>query len=78
MECVALYDERKWVIIGNEKDGMKPQDVQYAQALKPPYHLGNSMKGIRATEKNTKVFVVMHEEVTVVLNRCQFVVGRGI
>ena len=52
VECVALYDERKWVIIGKEKDGMKPQDVQYAQALKPSYHLasfskmaGNSTKG---------------------------------
>ena len=57
---------------------MKPQDVQYAQALKLPYHLGNSTKGISATKKNTKVFVVMQGEVTVVLNRSQVVVGRGI
>eukprot|EP00092_Neocalanus_flemingeri_P017025 GFUD01018413.1.p2 GENE.GFUD01018413.1~~GFUD01018413.1.p2 ORF type:complete len:202 (+),score=54.48 GFUD01018413.1:181-786(+) len=84
VECVAPYDEHKWVNIGKEKDGMKPQDVQYAQALKPPYHLasflklaGNSTKGISATDKNTMVFVVMQGEVTVVLNTSQFVVGRG-
>ena len=77
VECVAPYDEQKWVNIGKEKDGMKPQDVQYAQALKLPYHLGNSTKGISATKKNTKVFVVMQGEVTVVLNTSQFVVGRG-
>ena len=84
VECVAPYDEHKWVSIGKEKDGMKPQDVQYAQALKPPYHLasflkmsGNSTKGISATDKNTMVFVVMQGEVTVVLNTSQFVVSKG-
>jgi len=84
VECVAPYDEQKWVNIGKEKDGMKPQDVQYSQALKPPYHLasflkmaGNSTKGISVTDKNTMVFVVMQGEVTVVLNTSQFVVGRG-
>lgn len=84
VECVSPYDEQKWVSIGKEKDGMKPQDVQYSQALKPPYHLasflkmaGNSTKGISMTDKNTMVFVVMQGEVTVVLNTSQFVVGRG-
>jgi len=84
VECVAPYDEQKWVNIGKEKDGMKPEDVQYSQALKPPYHLasflkmaGNSTKGISVTDKNTMVFVVMQGEVTVVLNTSQFVVGRG-
>eukprot|EP00091_Calanus_sinicus_P012082 TRINITY_DN27314_c0_g1_i1.p1 TRINITY_DN27314_c0_g1~~TRINITY_DN27314_c0_g1_i1.p1 ORF type:complete len:120 (-),score=25.71 TRINITY_DN27314_c0_g1_i1:36-395(-) len=41
VECVAPYDEHKWVSIGKEKDGMRPQDVQYAQALQPPYHLAS-------------------------------------
>jgi len=84
VECVAPYDEQKWVNIGKEKDGMKPQDVQYAQALKPPYHLasflkmaGNSSKGISATDKNTMVFVVLGGEVTVVLNTSQFEVRKG-
>merc|ERR1712098_13630 len=84
VECVAPYDEQKWVNIGKEKDGMKPQDVQYAQALKPPYHLasflkmaGNSTKGISATDKNTMVFVVLGGEVTVVLNTSQFEVRKG-
>ena len=84
VECVAPYDELRWTNIGKEEDGMKPQDVQYAQALRPPYHLastlrlaGNSSKGISATNKNTFVFVVMKGELTIVLNTSQFVVRRG-
>ena len=66
VECVSPYDEEEWVNIGKEKKVMKPQDVQYAQALKPPYHLasflkmaGNSTKGTSSTVKNTLVFAVM-------------------
>ena len=84
VECVAPYDEQKWANIGKEKDGMKPEDVQYSLALKPPYHLasflkmaGNSTKGMSVTDKNTMIFVVMQGEVTVVLNTTQFVVSRG-
>ena len=65
-----------WVIIGKDKDLMKPQDVQYAQALNPPYHLasfskmaGNSTKGKSATDKNSMVFVVKAaQEVSVSLS----------
>ena len=84
VDCVAPYDEHRWVIIDEEKDGMKTRYVHYVQALKPRYHLasflnmaGNSLKGISATDKNTMVFVVMQCEVTVVLSTSQFVVSRG-
>ena len=84
VECVAHYEELRWTNIGKEEDGMKPQDIQYANALRPPYHLastlklaGNSSKGISATNKNTFVFVVMKGELTIVLNTSQFVVRRG-
>ena len=30
---------RRWVNIGKERDGMAPDAVQYARALRPPYHL---------------------------------------
>ena len=72
VDCLAPYDELCWTNIGKEEDGMKPQDVQYAQALRPPHHLAsslklakNSSKGISATNQNTIVFVVMKGEVTV-------------
>ena len=29
----------RWVNIGKERDGMTPDAVQYARALRPPYHL---------------------------------------
>ena len=29
----------RWVNIGKERDGMAPDAVQYARALRPPYHL---------------------------------------
>jgi hypothetical protein len=41
---------------------MKPDAVQYARALRPPYHLlsflrikGSSTKGMSCTDKNTMV-----------------------
>jgi hypothetical protein len=53
---------RRWVNIGKERDGMKPDAVQYARALRPPYHLlsflrikGKSTKGKSCTDKNTMV-----------------------
>ena len=52
----------RWVNIGKERDGMSPDAVQYARALRPPYHLlsflrikGKSTKGMSCTDKNTMV-----------------------
>ena len=39
VECFAPYDNHRWVNIGKERDGMAPDAVQYARALRPPYHL---------------------------------------
>ena len=48
--------------IGKERDNMQPDAVQYARALRPPYHLlsflrikGYSTKGMSCTDKNTMV-----------------------
>ena len=55
----------RWVNIGKERDGMSPDAVQYARALRPPYHLlsflrikGHSTKGMSCTDKNTMVSTV--------------------
>ena len=52
----------RWVNIGKERDNMAPDAVQYARALRPPYHLlsflrikGYSTKGMSCTDKNTMV-----------------------
>merc|ERR1711915_882528 len=37
VECFAPYDDHRWVNIGKERDGMAPDAVQYARALRPPY-----------------------------------------
>ena len=62
VECFAPYDDHRWVNIGKERDGMAPDAVQYARALRPPYHLlsflrvkGHSTKGMGCTDKNTMV-----------------------
>ncbi|CAB4057426.1 unnamed protein product [Lepeophtheirus salmonis] len=62
-----------------ERDNMTPDSVQYARALRPPYHLlsflrikGNSTKGMSCTDKNTMVFVVLEGEISVVLHTTQF------
>merc|ERR1712142_1007260 len=39
VECFVPYDDHKWVNIGKERDQMTPDAVQYARALRPPYHL---------------------------------------
>merc|ERR1712110_462639 len=72
VECFAPYDDHRWVNIGKERDGMSPDAVQYARALRPPYHLlsflrikGHSTKGMSCTDKNTMVFVVLEGEITV-------------
>merc|ERR1719445_365839 len=39
VECFAPYDDHRWVNIGKERDQMAPDAVQYARALRPPYHL---------------------------------------
>merc|ERR1719264_123410 len=72
VECFAPYDDHRWVNIGKERDQMAPDAVQYARALRPPYHLlsflrikGHSTKGMSCTDKNTMVFVVLEGEITV-------------
>ena len=39
VDCVAPYEDLKWINIGRERDGMAPDSVQYAKALQPPYHI---------------------------------------
>ncbi|TRY79414.1 hypothetical protein TCAL_02262 [Tigriopus californicus] len=84
VECFAPYDDHRWVNIGKERDGMAPDAVQYARALRPPYHLlsflrikGYSTKGMSCTDKNTMVFVVLEGEITVVLHTTQFNAKKG-
>jgi len=84
VECFAPYDDHRWVNIGKERDGMAPDAVQYARALRPPYHLlsflrikGHSTKGMSCTDKNTMVFVVLEGEITVVLHTTQFNAKKG-
>merc|ERR1712032_1101954 len=79
VECFAPYDDHRWVNIGKERDQMAPDAVQYARALRPPYHLlsflrikGHSTKGMSCTDKNTMVFVVLEGEITVILHTTQF------
>lgn len=84
VECFAPYDDHRWVNIGKQRDGMAPDAVQYARALRPPYHLlsflrvkGHSTKGMSCTDKNTMVFVVLEGEITVVLHTTQFNAKKG-
>lgn len=84
VECFAPYDDHRWVNIGKERDGMAPDAVQYARALRPPYHLlsflrikKHSTKGMSCTDKNTMVFVVLEGEITVVLHTTQFNAKKG-
>jgi len=84
VECFAPYDDHRWVNIGKERDGMTPDAVQYARALRPPYHLlsflrikGHSTKGMSCTDKNTMVFVVLEGEITVILHTTQFNAKKG-
>jgi len=84
VECFAPYDDHRWVNIGKERDGMAPDAVQYARALRPPYHLlsflrikGHSTKGMSCTDKNTMVFVVLEGEITVILHTTQFNAKKG-
>ena len=41
MNCrlITIFFLHRWVNIGKERDGMAPDAVQYARALRPPYHL---------------------------------------
>lgn len=84
VECFAPYDDHRWVNIGKERDGMTPDAVQYARALRPPYHLlsflrikGHSTKGMSCTDKNTMVFVCLEGEITVILHTTQFNAKKG-
>jgi len=84
VECFAPYDDHRWVNIGKEKNGMAPDAVQYARALRPPYQLlsflrikGNCAKGMGCSNKNTMVFVVLEGEITVVIHTTQFTAKKG-
>ena len=63
-----FYFNFRWVNIGKERDGMSPDAVQYARALRPPYHLlsflrikGHSTKGMSCTDKNTMVNIFIYK-----------------
>merc|ERR1712047_234683 len=84
VECFAPYDDHRWVNIGKERDQMAPDAVQYARALRPPYHLlsflgikGHSTKGMSCTDKNTMVLVVLEGGITVILHTTQFNAKKG-
>ena len=84
VECCAPYDGHTWINIGDERQGMAPDAVQYARALRPPYHLlsflrmkGQSTKGISCSDKNTLVFVVLEGEILVILHTTQFSARKG-
>ena len=62
LHLIRFLLQFRWVNIGKERDGMSPDAVQYARALRPPYHLlsflrikGHSTKGMSCTDKNTMV-----------------------
>jgi len=84
VECFAPYDDHRWVNIGKERNGMPPDAVQYARALRPPYQLlsflrikGNCSKGMGCSNKNTMVFVVLEGEITVVIHTTSFTAKKG-
>ena len=84
VECFAQNNDLRWANIGKERDEMSPDAVQYARALRPPYHLlsflrikGHSTKGMSCTDRNTMVFVVLEGEVTVTLHTTQFNAKKG-
>merc|ERR1712080_269866 len=84
VECFAPYDDHRWVNIGKERDQMAPDAVQYARALRPPYHLlsflrikGHSTKGMSCTDKNTMVFLLMDGEITTTISNHQFKANKG-
>merc|ERR1719361_3314907 len=77
---MTITDGQHW----QEKNGMAPDAVQYARALRPPYQLlsflrikGNCAKGMGCSNKNTMVFVVLEGEITVVIHTTQFTAKKG-
>ena len=40
----------RWVNIGKERDGMAPDAVQYARALRPPYHLLSFLRSVKSSD----------------------------
>lgn len=84
VECVAPYEDADWIPLGRTKDGVRPEEVQYATMLSPPHHITSflrispaAQKGLAATDKNTLLYLVTEGEVTVILSASQFVVSRG-
>jgi hypothetical protein len=62
---------------------MQPDAVQYARALRPPYHLlsflrikGYSTKGMSCTDKNTMVSAQITSTIHCALNEHCFVVSK--
>eukprot|EP00092_Neocalanus_flemingeri_P030009 GFUD01032579.1.p1 GENE.GFUD01032579.1~~GFUD01032579.1.p1 ORF type:complete len:340 (-),score=86.10 GFUD01032579.1:135-1091(-) len=80
VECFAPYGDHRWINIGKER----ADAVQYARALRLPYHLvsflrmkEHSTKGMSCTDKNTMVFVVLEGEISVILPTTQFSAKKG-
>ena len=85
VECLAPCEDLQWFNVSGDKSvKQEPGAVQYARALRPPFHLqsflqmkGRSAKGFSCTGRNTMVFVVMEGEVTVTIHTTEFVARKG-
>ena len=53
VECFAPCDDHSWVNVGKKRGGMAPDSVQYARALRPPYHLLSFLR-IKVRSINTR------------------------
>ena len=85
VECLAPCEDLQWFNVAGDKSvQQEPGAVQYARALRPPFHLqsflkmkGRSAKGFSCTGRNTMVFVVMEGEVTVTIHTTEFMARKG-
>ena len=85
VECLAPCEDLQWFnVAGDKSANQEPGAVQYARALRPPFHLqsflhmkGRSAKGFSCTGRNTMVFVVMEGEVTVTIHTTEFMARKG-
>ena len=85
VECLAPCEDLQWFnVAGDKSANQEPGAVQYARALRPPFHLqsflqmkGSSAKGFSCTGRNTMVFVVMEGEVTVTIHTTEFMARKG-
>ena len=85
VECLAPCEDLQWFnVAGDKSANQEPGAVQYARALRPPFHLqsflqmkGRSAKGFSCTGRNTMMFVVMEGEVTVTIHTTEFMARKG-